>query len=651
MRRRTRLSRWLPLALLVLLATAAPAAYGATRFVPRTPVANSKTYQLSLDYQGDLLDILTTHSSSGQSSTVTSLKFDESREEDVTVKGGGAFFYKPGPATVTASGSITCTGSDCGTPYTCTIKAGPNAATAAPQVQAGNETVVGTKHRRTITVDAILPASTDSPDQQVVVLGSAQPCVLLTTRGGGLATSSDADPTGQLIAATNATMTGVDIDDLPQEKKFPVNLTGTSSVGSTTSTDHLTFTGTETVAGAKQLVLHVFVDGKDETGKTVDVVPGKATTLAAKFFKPSESTPTLSGGTQPASATWTGLTGTLAAAKVRAPSWDGSGEDVAGVTCGSSGGDVCVVGGYSTDRAGKAVVVQPSELRSWQVPSSGSGGSLYFLNAAGTHTITVTAKSGDQTATRSFNAAFSGSATFKATTCPVGIVDQNLFFAADKVQGKGITGLRGPYAVPGSTASSFPPPAFALGMNSACKQEKETKEFGFIPSKFTVAPAGIIWEGSVTGLPTGSVAIAQLWARNAGVTLPSLGPLRLDNFFPLWRADNASTVEGRDSPGTSLGLRRTGTLAMGYKFATFLMYRPPGADSIWVAVAQMSWSFMAVAECKVPHWTIKSSTPPGREITGSFFSGEPEWSANEQNTGSPPDYPTPPAFDTCGRHA
>ncbi len=351
---------------------------------------------------------------------------------------------------------------------------------------------------------------------------------------------------------------------------------------------------------------------------SLQIVPGQRMALAAAFFPKSVKSPKFGAGTT-GEVSWTGI----------------SKPDQATGQCGSP---PCAVAGYAPAIDGPRIsdlddLTTASVANSMLYP-------IYFLNASGTPTIEVngTAPGTDCPCNATFKADFSGlSSTFTLDPCPVGIVHPGTSYAAQ---------------LPENFQS---PPAIFVGFNQGCPR---------------TPPDGMSYKGSVSGFPSGCLAMVQkVWAQQATslrririVATTFSTPTKLDlskpytywyygpslgvNNHPLTLDDSPDLQLTDPAPAPGAGQVFTHTYWRGYVGAldSILLWRfgpcdassnygmNPNHAGIWVTLEQARWQFGGVAQCTASGtWKLTNAWQPTVDMTD--FYGEPMWSHSYRGVG------------------
>ena len=102
------------------------------------------------------------------------------------------------------------------------------------------------------------------------------------------------------------------------------------------------------------------------------------------------------------------------------------------------------------------------------------------------------------------------------------------------------------------------------------------------------------------------------------------------------------SVVGDDSPSVRPEFSDN-QISIDHSFKTYLVYRPLGADSIWVVLGKLDWSFAVTAHYAIPNWVIDSYSPttPASEVTGQDEHELPEWDIRAQDIPTTDVPPTP----------
>ena len=181
-----------------------------------------------------------------------------------------------------------------------------------------------------------------------------------------------------------------------------------------------------------------------------------------------------------------------------------------------------------------------------------------------------------------------------------------------------------------------------------------SSDYGFVPGLFLhfgkKTDPGIIWTGKVTASAGSGGEIAFVNLINAlhkvtqddkdstKLTLSSGGEFVLDVVFPYDKAKKVDakkteTIDSNDSPADPLA--DTDKFASGdNQFETYLMFRPDGADSIWVTIRVTTWYHKGSAtKVKKGEWAFDknpvpdaSKNPESKESTAL-----PVWTNNLKN--------------------
>jgi hypothetical protein len=137
----------------------------------------------------------------------------------------------------------------------------------------------------------------------------------------------------------------------------------------------------------------------------------------------------------------------------------------------------------------------------------------------------------------------------------------------------------------------------------------------------------------------GSLELAQLWTPNYSWTLSDGAPggyadaQGLDNSFP-YGGVSGNPYDCNDNPGIDVSTMTSATLSGTFK--DYLMYIPPGAQSICVPVAEFDWSVNDIATELDNNWAnwpiVTVSVTPGTR-TGFDNSKDdwPVWTQNNSN--------------------
>ncbi len=157
---------------------------------------------------------------------------------------------------------------------------------------------------------------------------------------------------------------------------------------------------------------------------------------------------------------------------------------------------------------------------------------------------------------------------------------------------------------------------------------------------------GITWTTTVT-TPlggAGSVALTQLIEASNSITLDPQGTVQTLSTNGAYVLDTTPQYAGQsesfpasktgtfaldDSPGISLQTNLKHAL-QSKAFTTDVMYQPSGANSIWVTLASMTWSWSGAATKGAGNvWALDSSPPPAKASSGGVASTTlPVWSSN-----------------------
>lgn len=162
----------------------------------------------------------------------------------------------------------------------------------------------------------------------------------------------------------------------------------------------------------------------------------------------------------------------------------------------------------------------------------------------------------------------------------------------------------------------------------------------------TNAVSGIVWTFTATApaggtgqfVGTQTVSPHGTRTRNDGTvqTRSSAGVFQLDNTIqydaPVAVAASASaTWTSNDSPGSPLTADlRDNTQSRQYR--TYFMYRPDGADSIWVTIGRLDWNWAgrSTRTCAAGPggWCAASGVANSNNPAGAASTELPEWTAN-----------------------
>ncbi len=108
-----------------------------------------------------------------------------------------------------------------------------------------------------------------------------------------------------------------------------------------------------------------------------------------------------------------------------------------------------------------------------------------------------------------------------------------------------------------------------------------------------------------------------------------------------WPADGSQHT-ATDSPGDTLSPEGYTQLAVDIAFHMYIMYKPPGADSIWVPLRSLSWQFShcSVASADQTTWIIKDNNSQGG--TWVDQTSHPTWTERAQDAVTDPALCPPP---------